>query len=86
MDECESLLLLRPFLMIDGRGVIVQKTMTASQRAMLSGLARVVQRINPSAPIHYLSDAEVEYSARTIASRYLEKAGANAVPMDTSLA
>jgi rhamnose utilization protein RhaD (predicted bifunctional aldolase and dehydrogenase) len=86
MDECESLLLLRPFLMIDGRGVIVQKTMTSSQRAMLSGLARVVQRINPLAPIHYLSDEEVEYSARTIASRYLEKAGANAVPMDTSLA
>jgi ribulose-5-phosphate 4-epimerase/fuculose-1-phosphate aldolase len=84
--ECEGLYPVRPFLMIDGRGVIIQKTMTSSQRAMMSGLAQVVQRINSSAPIHYLSDEEVEYSARTIASRYLEKAGANPLRMDTSVA
>lgn len=76
----------RPFVMIEGRGVIVIKTMTSSQRAMLSGLAKVVQRINPSAPIHYLSDEEVEYSARTIASRYLEKAVVNVGPVDSSAA
>jgi rhamnose utilization protein RhaD (predicted bifunctional aldolase and dehydrogenase) len=86
IDQCDSLYRARPFLMIEGRGVIVKKTMTSSQRAMMSGLAQVVQRINSSAPIHYLSDQEVEYSARTIASRYLEKAVANAVPMDTSAA
>lgn len=76
----------RPFLMIEGRGVIVKKDINSSQRAIMSGLAQVVQRINTSAPIHYLSDEQVEYSARTIASRYLEKACANAAPMDTSVA
>jgi hypothetical protein len=79
----ESLYQTRIFLMIAGRGVIVRKAMTSSQHAMMSGLAQVVQRINFSAPIHYLSDEEVEYS-RTVASRYLEKA--DAVPMDTSAA
>ena len=72
--------------MIEGRGVIVKKDINSSQRAIMSGLAQVVQRINTSAPIHYLSDEQVEYSARTIASRYLEKACANAAPMDTSVA
>jgi hypothetical protein len=72
--------------MIEGRGVIVKKTMTCSQRAMMSGLSQVVQRINSSAPIHYLSDEEVEYSARTIASRYSEKTDSAAVPMDSSAA
>jgi rhamnose utilization protein RhaD (predicted bifunctional aldolase and dehydrogenase) len=52
IDQCESLYHTRPFLMIGGRGVIVKKTMTSSQRAMMSGLAQVVQRINSSAPIH----------------------------------
>jgi rhamnose utilization protein RhaD (predicted bifunctional aldolase and dehydrogenase) len=86
IDQCESLYRTRPFLMIEGRGVIVRKTMSSSQRAMMSGLAQVVQRINFAAPIHYLSDQEVEYSARTIASRYVEKSDADAVPMDTSAA
>jgi rhamnose utilization protein RhaD (predicted bifunctional aldolase and dehydrogenase) len=86
IGECESLYGTRPFLMIEGRGVIVKRTMSSSQRAIMSGLAQVVQRINSSAPIHYLSDEEVEYSARTIASRYLEKTRAGAVPMDTSAA
>jgi hypothetical protein len=79
----DSLYLTRTFLMIAGRGVIVRKTMTSSQHAMMSGLAQVVRRINFTAPIHYLSDEEVEYS-RTIATRYLEKA--DAVPMNTSAA
>jgi rhamnose utilization protein RhaD (predicted bifunctional aldolase and dehydrogenase) len=79
----ESLYRTRTFLMIAGRGVVVRKTMTSSQHAMMSGLAQVVQRINFSAPIHYLSEQEVEYS-RTIATRYLEKA--DAVPLDTSVA
>lgn len=86
IEQCESLYRARPFLMIKGRGVIVRKTMTSSQRAMMSGLAQVVQRINSSAPIHYLSDEEVEYSARTIASRYSQKSDADAVPIHTSVA
>jgi len=63
----------RPFLLINGKGVMVRRTMTSSQLAMLSGLARVVQRIDSSAPIHYLSDQEVAYSARTISSRYQQR-------------
>jgi hypothetical protein len=86
INECDRMYRTRQFLMIEGRGVIVKKTMTSSQRAMMSGLAQVVQRINSSAPIHYLSDEEVEYSARTITSRYLEKAAANTMPMDTPVA
>jgi rhamnose utilization protein RhaD (predicted bifunctional aldolase and dehydrogenase) len=85
-DYCENLYRSRPFLMIEGRGVIVKRTMTSSQLAMMSGLAQVVQRINSSAPIHYLSDDEVAYSARAIASRYNEKADSNPVPADTSAA
>jgi hypothetical protein len=45
---------------------------------MMGGLAQVVQRINSSAPIHYLTNDEVEYSVRTIASRY--NASAEPVP------
>jgi rhamnose utilization protein RhaD (predicted bifunctional aldolase and dehydrogenase) len=86
IDQWESLYRARQFLMIEGRGVMVKRSMSSSQLAMMSGLAQVVQRINSSAPIHYLSDEEVEYSARTIAPRYLEKANADAVPMDTSVA
>lgn len=85
-DQWESRYRARRFLMIEGRGVIVKKTMTSSQRAMMSGLAQVVQRINCSAPIHYLSAEEVDYSARTIASRYLEKSDSEAVQLDISAA
>jgi rhamnose utilization protein RhaD (predicted bifunctional aldolase and dehydrogenase) len=69
-EQCETRYRARPFLIIEERGVVVRRTMTPSQRAMMSGLAQVVQRINSSAPIHYLTDEEVAYSARTIASRY----------------
>ena len=87
MDQCDRLYRTRPFLMIEGRGVIIKKTMNSSQLAMMSGLAQVVQRINSSVPIHYLSDEEVEYSARTIAPRYMEKAVADhPVPMGSSAA
>ena len=68
-DQCESRYHARPFLIIEGRGVIVRRTMTACQRAIMSGLAHVVQRINSSAPVRYLSEEETSHSARTI-SRY----------------
>lgn len=66
--------------------MIVRKTMTSSQRAMMSGLAQVVQRINSSAPIHYLSDEQVEYSARTIASKYQGKTSSAPPQMDSPAA
>jgi rhamnose utilization protein RhaD (predicted bifunctional aldolase and dehydrogenase) len=49
-----------PFLIIQGRGVIVNRTMTPSELAMISGLAQIVQRINPSASLRYLTEVEVE--------------------------
>jgi hypothetical protein len=51
--------------------------MTPAQRAMMSGLAQVIQRIGSSAPIRYLTDDEVTNSSSTIVSRYLELANAS---------
>jgi hypothetical protein len=59
----------RPFLIIEGCGVVVRKTMTSVQRAMMSGLAQVIQRTSPSAPLRYLTKEEVADSCSTI-SRY----------------
>lgn len=49
----------RPFLVIHGRGVVVSRSLAPSELAMLSGLAQVVQRLSPSAPLRYLTDSEV---------------------------
>lgn len=64
----------RPFLIIEGRGVLVRRSMTAAERAMLSGLAQVVQRIPASAPLRYLTEAEIANSSSTVAYRYRELA------------
>jgi rhamnose utilization protein RhaD (predicted bifunctional aldolase and dehydrogenase) len=63
----------RPFLIVDGCGVVFNRSMSIAQRAMMSGLARVIQRISPFAPIRYLADEEVAGSS-LIASRYCELA------------
>lgn len=63
----------RPFLIIDGCGVVFSRSMSIAQRAMMSGLARVTQRISSSAPIRYLADEEVA-SSSVIAFRYFELA------------
>jgi rhamnose utilization protein RhaD (predicted bifunctional aldolase and dehydrogenase) len=73
-DPWESRYCTRPFLIVEGCGVIVRRTITPSQRAMMSGLAQVVQRISASAPLRYLTEAEVANSSSTIASRYQELA------------
>jgi len=49
----------RPFLVIHGRGVVVSRSMTPAELAMLSGLAQIVQRLDASAPIRYLTESEV---------------------------
>jgi len=64
----------RPFLIIHGCGVVINKCMTSAERAMISGLAQVVQRIQASAPLRYLTEAEVESSSSTVAYRYRELA------------
>lgn len=67
----------RPFLIVKGRGVVLNRTMTPAEIAMLSGLAQVVQRIVPAAPLRYLSEDEVAASASTAAYRYRELANAS---------
>ncbi|HEX5430710.1 MAG TPA: class II aldolase/adducin family protein [Bryobacteraceae bacterium] len=48
----------RPFLMMEGCGVVLRETIAPAESAILSGLARVVQRIDSSAQVRYLSEAE----------------------------
>lgn len=67
----------RSFLIIEGCGVIVRKSVTPAQRAMMSGLAQVVQRISSYAPIRYLTEEEVANSFSMVTSRYREIAGAS---------
>jgi len=70
-NQSESRYCSRPFLIIDGCGVVFSRSMSIAQRAMMSGLARVIQRISSSTPIRYLADDEVA-SSSVIASRYCE--------------
>jgi rhamnose utilization protein RhaD (predicted bifunctional aldolase and dehydrogenase) len=48
-----------PIMTIKGRGVVVKKSIEPAELAMLFGLAEVVQRISASAPLRYLTEAEV---------------------------
>jgi len=64
----------RSFLMIAGCGVLVSKYMAAAERAMISGLAQVVQRIPAAAPLRYLTEEEIASSSSTVAYRYRELA------------
>jgi rhamnose utilization protein RhaD (predicted bifunctional aldolase and dehydrogenase) len=75
-DESEGRYRSRPFLIIDGCGVVFSRSMSIAQRAIMSGLARVIQRISSSAPLRYLADEEVA-SSSMIASRYCELANPN---------
>jgi rhamnose utilization protein RhaD (predicted bifunctional aldolase and dehydrogenase) len=48
------------FSIVEGRGVIVRRGMTKTQQAILNGLFDVVQRIEESAPIRYVSNRELD--------------------------
>jgi rhamnose utilization protein RhaD (predicted bifunctional aldolase and dehydrogenase) len=81
----------RPLLLIEGRGVLINRAMTSAECAMIGGLAQVVQRIPPSAPIRYLTDAEIAASSSAVAYRYRELAnerigGGAGVPVLSSTA
>jgi rhamnose utilization protein RhaD (predicted bifunctional aldolase and dehydrogenase) len=67
----------RPFLLVKGRGMLLGGSMTPAEIAMLSGLAQVVRRIDPSAPLRYLTEDEVAISSNTAAYRYRELANAS---------
>lgn len=49
----------RPFLLVEGCGILINSKITAGELAVLRGLAEVVLRIEPGAPIRYLSDCEI---------------------------
>jgi rhamnose utilization protein RhaD (predicted bifunctional aldolase and dehydrogenase) len=51
----------RPFLIVEGSGVLVNDKITAAACAVLNGFAEVVRRIETSAPIRYLTDYEVNH-------------------------
>ncbi len=65
----------RPFLIVEGRGIVVRQNMTPAERAMISGLAQVVLRIGESTPLRYLTESEIE-SSSGVAYRYRELANA----------
>ena len=50
----------RPFFLVEGCGVIVNESMTRADMEMLVGLAEIVRRIDRSAPLRYLSEAELQ--------------------------
>ena len=49
----------RPFLIVEGSGVMLSQKITRAELAVLSGLVEVVQRIGASAPVRYLTQSEV---------------------------
>ncbi len=64
----------RPFLILEGRGVVVRRSMAQAELAMISGLAQVLQRLSASAPLRYLTDSEVAGISGAVAYRYRELA------------
>jgi len=65
----------RPFLMVEDYGVLVARTVTPAELAMLRGLAQVVQRVPASAPLRYLSEAEAASGRNETGFRYRKLAG-----------
>ncbi len=59
-----------PFVMVEGIGVLINKKITAAEHAVLNGFAEVVQRIDASAPIRYLTDYEVNTIMSAYGHRY----------------
>ncbi len=59
-----------PFFIVEDSGVILNKQITRAEYAMLMGLLHVVQRIGQTAPIRYLTPAEVGEVLNADAYRY----------------
>ena len=51
--------------------------MPTAERAMISGLAQVVQRIAANTPLRYLTEAEVSDIAKNLSYRYRELANSS---------
>jgi rhamnose utilization protein RhaD (predicted bifunctional aldolase and dehydrogenase) len=68
---------LPPFLIIAGAGVVVSDRITRAERQMLIGLSEVAARIDSSAPIRYLSPAELASVMTEDTQRYRQLAAIN---------
>src|SRR3984885_4437021 len=66
----------RLFQIVGGRGVVVSRSITPAELAMLSGLVQVLQRVRAYAPLRYLTAAEVARLSGRGAGRYRELASA----------
>lgn len=60
----------RPFVIVEGKGVLVNRNITAAESAVLTGFAEVLRRIDASAPIRYLTRSEVSEAVNADAHRY----------------
>jgi hypothetical protein len=56
--------------------MLISRAMTPAQNAVLGGLADVVQRIGETAPLRYLTEAEIGSGLNIDAYRYRELADA----------
>ena len=64
-----------PFLIVAGRGVLVNRSITPGEYATLAGLAQVVERIGASGPVRYLTSEEVAELCCDSGHRYLAGVG-----------
>ena len=76
-DQWESRFSTRQFLILEGCGLVVRRTMTLTERKMISELSQVVQRIGSSAALRDLTEDEVANSSGIIRSRYRELTNAS---------
>lgn len=63
-----------PFLIVEGRGVLVSRTMKPAELAMISGLAQIVQRVHAGNSLRYLSEDEVATGCNMTGAHYRELA------------
>jgi rhamnose utilization protein RhaD (predicted bifunctional aldolase and dehydrogenase) len=68
----------RTFLIVEKCGVLVNKKISSAGLAMLSGLAQVAQRVNPSSEVRYLMEPELAGISPETVYRYCERAGRGA--------
>ncbi|HEY7306860.1 MAG TPA: class II aldolase/adducin family protein [Bryobacteraceae bacterium] len=66
-----------PFWIIDGSGVLISESISRTECAMLSALVQVLQRLDQSAPVRYLTRSEIENFMRSGSRRYRALAEAN---------
>ena len=74
VDQWQSRYTRRPFLIIQGRGVLVNRSLKPAELAMISGLVQVVQRLDASAPLRYLTSAEIAAISRQGLYSYRDRA------------